>query len=427
MNRIIILVALIVLTAQSRETKAQTFQLDENGVTITCDGASVGVTGEVGGTIYTAVDDNSLRDSVSTGADLTEVCTSLVTNLSELFEGNISFNQNISVWDVSSVVVMNSLFSQAESFNQDISNWDVSSVENMEELFFRANSFNHDISSWDVSSVTNMSSLFAQTNLFNQDIGNWDVSSVTNMEGVFNAALAFDQDIGSWDVSLVTDMFAMFSGASSFNQDISAWDVSSVTKMQAMFSRATNFNQNIGNWDVGSVVNMRLMFRQATSFNQDIGSWDVSAVTTMLNMFDGATIFNQDLTNWCVEKITSEPIGFSTESALTEANKPIWGTCPEPVSNEYSENIPEKYKLLQNYPNPFNPSTQIQFDLPETGRVKFSVYNMLGQQVAVLLDEVKTAGSHSINFDAGELTSGTYIYRLSTPDGVISKQMMLIK
>ncbi len=66
------------------------------------------------------------------------------------------------------------------------------------------------------------------------------------------------------------------------------------------------------------------------NFNQDIGNWDTSniEVNGMRNTFEGATNFNQDLTGWCVSNISSEPTSFATSSALTNANKPVWGTCP---------------------------------------------------------------------------------------------------
>jgi surface protein len=100
-----------------------------------------------------------------------------------------------------------------------------------------------------------------------------------------------------------------------------------------MFETATSFNQNLNSWDVSSVVQMDSMFKGASSFNGNISSWDVSSVgnninLSMISMFQDATVFNKDLSGWCVTNITSEPTNFSTSSALTNANKPVWGTCP---------------------------------------------------------------------------------------------------
>ena len=109
---------------------------------------------------------------------------------------------------------------------------------------------------------------------------------------------------------------------------ISDWDVSQVTDMSELFEDKTTFNDDISNWDVSSVTNMEFMFISATSFNQDVGSWDVSSVTFMQGMFLSANAFNQDISSWCVTNIVSEQRSFSFDSPLSDANKPVWGTCP---------------------------------------------------------------------------------------------------
>ena len=87
-----------------------------------------------------------------------------------------------------------------------------------------------------------------------------------------------------------------------------------------------------------------------------------------------------------------------------------------------------KFDLGQNYPNPFNPTTTIQFSLPNESAVTLSVYNVLGQEVAVLIrNQVTEAGSHSVVFNATNFASGTYIYRLQTDNQVLIKKMILAK
>ena len=97
------------------------------------------------------------------------------------------------------------------------------------------------------------------------------------------------------------------------------------------------------------------------------------------------------------------------------------------VSNEDVVGIPGKIELNQNYPNPFNPTTVISYSLPEASDVKVEVYNMLGQRVALLVDEMKQTGRHTISFDAENLSSGMYIYRLQADGFVQMRKMMLVK
>jgi len=91
------------------------------------------------------------------------------------------------------------------------------------------------------------------------------------------------------------------------------------------------------------------------------------------------------------------------------------------------EIIPAKFELSQNYPNPFNPSTTIRFSLPKETQLKINIYNMLGELVQTLAEGTYEAGYHKISFNAGNLGSGMYIYRIESNDFVNTMKMMLLK
>jgi hypothetical protein len=94
---------------------------------------------------------------------------------------------------------------------------------------------------------------------------------------------------------------------------------------------------------------------------------------------------------------------------------------------EIGTGIPESYSLEQNYPNPFNPSTSIRFSIPESGLVTLKVYNALGQEVASLLNEEKNAGSYEYNFNASDLSSGIYFFKIQSNNYTATKKMILMK
>jgi hypothetical protein len=83
--------------------------------------------------------------------------------------------------------------------------------------------------------------------------------------------------------------------------------------------------------------------------------------------------------------------------------------------------------LLGNFPNPFNPSTVIRYELSVSGNVRLAVYDILGREVAVLAEGTNAAGSHQVRFDASNLASGLYVYRLEAGGQVFTKTLMLVK
>lgn len=102
----------------------------------------------------------------------------------------------------------------------------------------------------------------------------------------------------------------------------------------------------------------------------------------------------------------------------------IWGT----TSVEQTEGVvPTEFALEQNYPNPFNPSTKIVYNVNATGKVKLEVFDILGKHVATLIDQEQQVGQYKVDFDGSKLSSGVYVYRLSTENFVQSKKMMLMK
>jgi hypothetical protein len=100
---------------------------------------------------------------------------------------------------------------------------------------------------------------------------------------------------------------------------------------------------------------------------------------------------------------------------------------------EYSDEVevdvngPLTFNLEQNYPNPFNPSTSINYSVPEAGNIRLSVYNTVGEAVAVLVDGFSQSGIFEVSFDASNLPSGVYLYKLQSANSVQTKKMMLLK
>ena len=300
------------------------------------------------------------------------IVTTLITNMSSMFQNATVFNQPISSWDTNRVTNMTSMFQGATAFSQPIGNWNVTNVTNMTSMFQGATAFSQPIGSWNVINVTNMTSMFQGATAFNQPIGSWNVINVTNMSSMFQGASAFDQEITTvninsnrrfgvtdtstirWNTSNVTNMSNMFSGATSFNQPLGfstsrrvvvfvitgqpietitttffGLDTRNVTNMSNMFNGASLFNQPINtngtSWDTSRVTNMASMFQVASAFNQLIGGWNTSNVTNMTQMFEQAVAFNHTIGNWITANVTNMSRMFNGASNFN-SNIGFWNT-----------------------------------------------------------------------------------------------------
>jgi len=99
----------------------------------------------------------------------------------------------------------------------------------------------------------------------------------------------------------------------------------------------------------------------------------------------------------------------------------------DPTVSVEDESMPGNYFLEQNFPNPFNPSTQISYGVKEGGFVSLKVYNILGSEIATLVNNFKSAGNYIVDFKGGDLASGIYIYRLSVNNFIQTRKMILEK
>lgn len=97
------------------------------------------------------------------------------------------------------------------------------------------------------------------------------------------------------------------------------------------------------------------------------------------------------------------------------------------VENNLTSLIPHELKLYQNYPNPFNPATTINYQLPANEKVVLKIYNLLGEEIATLVNGNQLAGIHSVNFNAARYSSGIYFYSIRTNNLTVTKKMLLVK
>jgi hypothetical protein len=155
---------------------------------------------------------------------------------------------------------------------------------------------------------------------------------------------------------------------------------------------------------------------------------DVRAGSTHGWDWDGDQATDPDYYKLLIQYPTAE--NFKSYAGLTGTDgKPIGDLSywAEYTDVEEEAAIPTEYTLEQNFPNPFNPTTTINFSLPASGHISLKVFNVLGQEVATLVNGELASGNHEVTFNASKLSSGLYIYRLSGNNVSLTRKMMLLK
>ncbi len=172
-----------------------------------------------------------------------------------------------------------------------------------------------------------------------------------------------------------------------------------------------------------------LIFENKFSTRNQIWNWPEAIILRPTNAADATTAYEIKL------DFTQNPLPGAGDTLYIITNKTITSKDVfrfaignnEVVVSAKEKNIPTKYQLSQNYPNPFNPTTTINYQIEKAGYVNLKVYNILGQEIKTLVNDVKAAGKYNVLFNASSLASGVYIYRLTINNFVSVKKMELIK
>ena len=130
-----------------------------------------------------------------------------------------------------------------------------------------------------------------------------------------------------------------------------------------------------------------------------------------------------------VKFLSGNKLSFIPTNNMTGLTNPIPYDGSEYIRVGVNEppQVPIVFSLKQNYPNPFNPTTTISYSIPSNSRVRLTVYDILGRQVVVLVDEMKEPGNYRSSFGGGQWASGIYFYRLEAGQNTATQKMMLLK
>ena len=188
-----------------------------------------------------------------------------------------------------------------------------------------------------------------------------------------------------------------------------------------------NLDQARNSWDLQHIDLEKQLF--SIVFIDPNSGWSVGSEGTILQTTNGGASWTTQSSGTHRRLLSvsfvDTNIGWAVGDSGTVLKTMTGGTVTSVEHvNSYT---PDRFVLEQNYPNPFNPATTISYLLRSRERVKISIFNLLGHQIATLVDEIQNAGSHSIVWNASTVPSGVYFYRIRAGNFIESKKLTLMK
>ena len=327
-----------------------------------------------------------------------------------------------------------------------------SGVTNTSSMFYGATNFNCDLSNWDVSNIEQMESMFAYASGFNQDLSSWDVSNVANFNNIFlGMALStenYSNTLAGWSqLNLQRDVHFV-GGFSQYDSIGAAAKQKMINDFNWTFTdggrelELSYFNlvyQETGvmlSWETEPEVNQYKFFIERMQDTISCGgldltdwySWEWELVDSVeFSVNDSYTYLDSSFCPSTVEVYYRlKQVGDNIETKYSQLRnvqiEPVTG-IDDPDGNE----IPTGYSLLQNYPNPFNPTTIVKYNIVKNENVSLKVYDVLGREVKILVNEMQLPGKYEVEMNGSGLSSGVYIYRLQAGDFISSRKMVLLK
>ena len=226
----------------------------------------------------------------------------------------------------------------------------------------------------------------------------------------------------AWRIALPNPFTKIFAYVGTTNTDISANGVAAATiegntalpVELASFTATTNRNAVSLNWSTATETNN-------AGFDVERKAATATEWTKVGNVTGNGT--TSEVRNYTfTDRANTGTYNYRLKQLDVNGNFEYFN-----LSNEIEVGVPNSFDMSQNYPNPFNPSTKINYDLPVDGNVSIVLYDLTGRQVASIVNEVKTAGYYTVSFNASNLASGMYFYRISASNFVSTKKMVLVK